>query len=135
VTHLEDRIGYGDESERGHDDFVALADAQGEQSKVQASGAGADADGMGHGVVGGQCCLKRRQFGTHAEVRRAQNGGDGVDLGLGDVGAGQLNHLMLICISLSIQPILYHVMFEVRILQVDLSGTRQHSRQFSSRWN
>ena len=64
-AHLEDRVGDRDEGEGGHDDLVALADAQSEQSQMQARGAGADGDGVGHGVVGGERGLKGRQFGAH----------------------------------------------------------------------
>ena len=85
-AHLQDGIGHGDKSEGGNDDLVALADAQGEQSQMQAGGAGADGYGVGHGVIVGQCGFKGRQFRAEAEVRRAQNGGDGIDLRLGDVG-------------------------------------------------
>src|ERR1039458_562174 len=39
---LEDRVGYCNECERGNDDLVAFADAEGEQSEMKAGGAGAD---------------------------------------------------------------------------------------------
>ena len=82
---LENRVGHGDKSEGGHDDLVALADAQRKQSEMQTGGAGADGYGVGHGVIGGQRGFKGRKLGAEAEVRRAQNGGDGIDFGLGDV--------------------------------------------------
>ena len=58
---------------------------------MKAGGAGADGDGVGDGVVGGQSGFKRGEFGAEAEVGRAQDGSDGVDFGFGDVGRRERN--------------------------------------------
>jgi hypothetical protein len=85
---VEDGVGDGDKGERGDDDLVAFTDAEDEQGQMKAGGAGADGYGVRDGVVLGQCGFKSRQFGAEAEVRGAQDGGDGVDFGVGDVGGG-----------------------------------------------
>ena len=86
---VEDGVGDGDEGEGGNDDFVAFADAESEQGHVQAGGAAADGDGVGDGVVVGEGGFEGGEFGAEAEVRRAQDGGDGVDFGFGDVGRAE----------------------------------------------
>jgi len=85
-AHLENRVGYSDEGKGWDDDFVALADAEGEQGQMQARGAGAYGNGVGDGVKLGECGFKGREFGAERQVRRAEDGGDCVDLRLGDVG-------------------------------------------------
>jgi hypothetical protein len=58
---------------------------------MQSSGAAANGDGVGDGVIFGEGGFERCQFGTEAEMRGAQDGGDGNDFGLGDVGCGEGN--------------------------------------------
>ena len=88
-AHLKHRVDHGYEGKRGDDDLVALAHPQSEQSQMEARGAGTDGDGVGDAVVGGQLRFKSGEFRTQAKVRRAQNGGDCIDLGLGNVGRGE----------------------------------------------
>lgn len=83
---LQDGIGDGNEGEGGNDDFVAFADAKGEQGHVKAGGSAADGDGVGNGVIGGEGGFESGEFGAEAEVGSAQNGGDGGDFCFGDVG-------------------------------------------------
>ena len=88
---LEHGVSHSYKGERGHDDLVALADAQRKQRQMQTGGAGADGHGVIHGVIRGQRGFKGRELGAQAEVRRAQDGGDGIDLRLGNVGRGEWN--------------------------------------------
>ena len=90
-ANMQDGVGYCDEGEGRDDDFVAFPDAEGEQGHVQAGGSAADGDGVGDGVVCGECGFERVEFGAEAEVRSAQDCGDGVDFGFGDVGGGERN--------------------------------------------
>ena len=85
-ANLENCVGYGDEGEGWDDDLVAGADAEGEQSQVQARGAGAYSNGVGDGVILGKFGFKGWEFRAEGQVGRAEDGGDGVDLGLGNVG-------------------------------------------------
>ena len=86
---LKNSSGDGDESEGWNDDFVPFSDAESEQGHVQAGCAAADGDCVGDGVIGGECGLEGGQFGAEAEMRRAQNGGNSVDFGFGDVGRAE----------------------------------------------
>jgi hypothetical protein len=60
---------------------------------MQTSCAGAHGYGVIYTVIQGVIRSQRRfkgcQFGAQAEVRRAQNCRNGIDLGLGDVGRGE----------------------------------------------
>lgn len=85
-ANVKDGVGYGDEGERGDDDFIAFSDAESEQGHVQACGAAADCDGVGDGVVCGQSGFERREFGTEAEMRSAQDCSYGSNFCFGDVG-------------------------------------------------
>jgi hypothetical protein len=85
-ANLENCVGNGDEGEGWDDDLVEGADAQGEQSQVQARGAGAYSNGVRDGVILGEFGFKGWEFGAERQVGRAEDGGDGVDLGLGYVG-------------------------------------------------
>ena len=44
-----------------------------------------------HGVIVGESGFKSGQLGAEAQVRRAQDGCNGIDLGLGDVRGGKRN--------------------------------------------
>jgi len=56
---------------------------------MQAGGAGAYGYSVGDGVILGKCGFKCGEFGAERQVRRAEDGGDGVDVGLGDVGGAE----------------------------------------------
>ncbi len=90
-AHLEHRVGHGDKGKGRHNDFVALAHPQRQQCQMQAGGAGTDSHSVLNAVIRGQLRLERREFRTQAKIRRAQDGGHGRDLGLGDVGRGEWN--------------------------------------------
>ena len=90
-AHLKDCVGHGHKGKGRNDYLVALAHAQREQSQMQAGGAGADGYGVLHAVIRSQLRFKGRKFRAQAEVRRAQNGGDGRDLRFGNVGRGKWN--------------------------------------------
>jgi len=85
-AHLKNGIGDGDEGEGRDDHLVAFADAEDEQSQMKACGAGADGYCMRNGVICGKCGFEGGEFGTQAEVRSAENGGDGVDFCVCNVG-------------------------------------------------
>jgi hypothetical protein len=88
-TDVADGVGGGDEGEGRNDDLVVCTDIQSEQRQVQASGAGADSDGVRHGGEGGEGGFEVSEARAEAEVGAAQGRGDGFDLGLGDVGCGE----------------------------------------------
>ena len=79
-AHLEHGVGDRDKSERWNDDLVTFANAECEQCQVQACGAGTDGDGVGDRVIPRQRRFEGRELRPEAQVRRAQNGCDGVDL-------------------------------------------------------
>ena len=90
-AHLKHGVGHGDKGKGRQDDFVALADAQREQRQMQAGCAGTDGYSVLNAVIRGQLRLERRELRTPAKMRRAQDGSNGRDLGLGDVGRGEGN--------------------------------------------
>ena len=69
---VEDRLGGGDEGERGGDDLVAFADASGDQCQVQGVGAGGAADSMGTAQVGSGFFLEGTHVGAEDELGRFQ---------------------------------------------------------------
>ncbi len=90
-AHLKYSVGHGHKGKGWKNDFVAIADSQREQRQMQAGSAGADGHGVLHGVIRGQLRFKGRKFRAQAEMGRAQDGGYGRDLRLGNVGRGEWN--------------------------------------------
>jgi len=87
ADHLDD-VGGGDEGEGGGDDLVAGADVQGEEAAVEAGGAGGDGDGFVDVEVVLEGVFELGAFGAQGEMAGFQNVDDGLDFGVGDVGAG-----------------------------------------------
>ena len=69
-----DGLGRGDEGERGGDDFVTRADAQGHHGHLQCRGAVADADGMAHAHVFGQALFQLGHFRPHDVLAMVEHG-------------------------------------------------------------
>jgi len=86
---MEYSVSDSDESERGDDDFVAIADAEGKQGDMKACGAAADGDGVGGAVEIGERGFEGSEFGSEAEMGSAQDGADGGDFSFGDVGSAE----------------------------------------------
>ena len=86
---VANRIGGGDEGERGNDDLVALPNLQRANTQMQPGGSGADGDGVRRGDTGRDRRFKLLCHRAEAEPRGAQHGDDCFNLRFGDVGRGQ----------------------------------------------
>ena len=88
-TYHFDDIRRCDKREGRGKDFVARADAHGEEAAVEAGGAGIDGYGFVNVEVIAECVFKLGAFGAEGEVSGSQDVNDGLDFGIGDVGAGE----------------------------------------------
>ena len=81
----------GGEGERRRNHLIARTYAQRLQRQMQTGGGGVDGNAL-HAVtaqVVGKSLLKGEGFGASGDPTRAQGFGDGGNLGIGDVGAGE----------------------------------------------
>ncbi|MBE7559645.1 hypothetical protein HS125_12100 [bacterium] len=86
-----DGIGGRDKTEGRGDDALAFLQAGGQQRHVQAGGSVAHGDGVGNADIAGEGGLKPRAGRTQRQVGRGEHVPDRLALGVGQVGAREMN--------------------------------------------